>query len=259
MNNEKPIRIIPILEIKNGLLIKGINLEGLRVLGHAKNFADLYYKQGADEICYIDNVATLYNTKNLSSFVSNTAKNVFIPLSVGGGIRSLDDIKEMLIAGADKICINSAVINDIKFLESAAKMVGSSNISVLIQAIKVKNKYFISKSNGRDLVKIDPISWAKKVEDFGAGEIILTSVNNEGIKNGFDINLTNKVSKKIRIPLIAHGGAGSFKHIYDVIKKTNISGVGLSSILHYKAMNYFPKLKLKIGNTHFGGCNSFIS
>ena len=96
MNNEKPIRIIPILEIKNGLLIKGINLEGLRVLGHAKNFADLYYKQGADEICYIDNVATLYNTKNLSSFVSNTAKNVFIPLSVGGGIRSLDDIKEML-------------------------------------------------------------------------------------------------------------------------------------------------------------------
>jgi len=251
MNNAKPIRIIPILEIKNGLLIKGINLEGLRVLGSAKKFANLYYKHGADEICYIDNVATLYNTKNLNSFVTMTAENIFIPLSVGGGIRSLKDINDMLVAGADKICINSAAINNIKFLETDSKKVGSSNITIIIQAIKIDNKYFISKSNGRDLVKIDPLIWAKKVEDYGAGEIIITSVNNEGLKKGFDIRLVDGISKKVNVPVIAHGGAGNFKHIYDVIKKTNISGVGLSSILHYEAINNFSISKLKIGNTNF--------
>ena len=249
--NKNPIRIIPILDIKNGLLIKGINLEGLRILGKARDFSNHYYKNGADEICYIDNVATLYGTNNLSKFITETAKDVFIPLSVGGGIRTLSDIRNMLSAGADKICINSAAIENLNLLKQASRIFGSANITIIIQAIKIDGKYYISRSNGRDIVKIDPIKWAQKVQDYGAGEIILTSVNNEGLKKGFDITLTNKVSKKINIPVIAHGGAGSFKDVYEVIKHTNISGVGLASIFHYEALNYFTKLKPKVGNVTF--------
>ena len=254
MNNNL-IRIIPILDIKNGLLIKGINLEGLRILGKAKNFANYYYENGADEICYIDNVATVYGTNNLSKFVTETAKDVFIPLSVGGGIRSINDVEKMLLAGADKICINSAVIENIEFLKKASRIFGSANITVIIQSVKIEKKYYTSRSNGRDLSKINPIDWAKKVQDSGAGEIIITSVNNEGLKKGFDLELTSKLSKQISIPIIAHGGGGSFQDIYKVIKNTNISGVGLASFLHYDSLNYFPRFKPKIGNTEF--LNSF--
>jgi len=250
MNNNL-IRIIPILDIKNGLLIKGINLEGLRILGKAKNFANYYYENGADEICYIDNVATVYGTNNLSKFVTETAKDVFIPLSVGGGIRSINDVEKMLLAGADKICINSAVIENIEFLKKASRIFGSANITVIIQSVKIEKKYYTSRSNGRDLSKINPIDWAKKVQDSGAGEIIITSVNNEGLKKGFDLELTSKLSKQISIPIIAHGGGGSFQDIYKVIKNTNISGVGLASFLHYDSLNYFPRFKPKIGNTEF--------
>ena len=249
--NKNPIRIIPILDIKNGLLIKGINLEGLRILGKDRNLSNYYYQNGADEICYIDNVATLYGTNNLSKFITETAKDVFIPLSVGGGIRSLKDIQNMLLAGADKICINSAAIENIQLLKQASRIFGSANITIIIQSIQIDKKYYISRSNGRDLVKINPLDWAQKVQDCGAGEIILTSVNNEGLKKGFDINLTNNVSQKVSIPVIAHGGAGSFQDIYKVIKYTNVSGVGLASFLHYDASNYFPKLKPKIGNITF--------
>ena len=249
--NENPIRIIPVLDIKNGLLIKGINLEGLRVLGKASNFSNYYYKNGADEICYIDNVATLYGTNNLSKFITETAKNIFIPLSVGGGIKTIKNIKEMLSAGADKICVNSAAVNNINLLKEASRIFGSANITIIIQATRIEKKYYISTSNGRDLSKTDPVEWAEKVQDYGAGEIIITSVNYEGLKKGFDIDLTKKISEKVNIPVIAHGGAGSFKDIYDVIRYTNISGVGLGSILHYDAVNYFPRLKTDIGNSHF--------
>jgi len=249
--NKNPIRIIPILDIKNGLLIKGINLEGLRILGKARDFSNHYYKNGADELCYIDNVATLYGTNNLSKFITETAKDVFIPLSVGGGIGTLKDIQNMLSAGADKICINSAAIENLNLLKKASRIFGSANITIIIQAIKIDGKYYISRSNGRDIVKIDPTKWAQKVQEYGAGEIILTSVNNEGLKKGFDIPLTNKISQKVNIPVIAHGGAGSFRDVYEVIKHTNISGVGLASIFHYEALNYFPKLKPKVGNVTF--------
>jgi len=232
-------------------LIKGINLEGLRILGKAKNFSNHYYKNGADEICYIDNVATLYGTNNLSKFITEAAKDIFIPLSVGGGIRSLHDIQNILLAGADKICINSSVIENINFLKKASRIYGSANITIHIQAIRINGKYYISKSNGRDLVEIDPVIWAQKVQDYGAGEIILTSVNKEGLKKGFDITLTNKVSRKVDIPVIAHGGAGSFKDIYEVINRTNISGVGVASILHYEALNHFKKFNPKVGNVSF--------
>ena len=248
---KNPVRIIPILDIKNGLLIKGINLEGLRVLGNARDFAQLYYSHGADEICYQDNVATLYGTSNLIKFVSETAKNVFVPLSVAGGIKSISNASKMFKAGADKIIINSAVIDNISLLKNASKIFGSANVTIIIQAIKIDNKYFISKSNGRDLVKIDPVQWAKKVEEYGAGEIIITSVNNEGLKQGYDIKLTKKIVEAVSLPVIAHGGAGTLEHIYDVIRYANVSGVGIASMLHYDAVNFLPKSKTKIGNTQY--------
>ena len=138
---KKPVRIIPILDIKNGLLIKGINFEGLRVLGNAKDFAKLYFSHGADEICYQDSVATLYGTNNLIKFVTQSAKNVFVPLSVGGGIRSISDASLMFKAGADKIMLNSAVIDNIRFLKEASQIFGSSNVTVMIQAVKIGKRY----------------------------------------------------------------------------------------------------------------------
>ena len=251
MTPKKPIRIIPFLDIKNGQLIKGINLEGLRILGSAKDFADLYYQDGADEICYLDNVASLYGTSNLSKFVKNTARKIFVPLSAAGGIRTLENSLTMFKAGADKIVINSAVVENISFLKKNVEKFGSANISVLIQTIKIGKGYVISKSNGRDIKNLDPVSWAKKVEDAGAGEIIITSVNNEGLRKGFDLNITKKISNAVSLPVIAHGGAGSFKHIYEVIKNTNVSGVGIASMLHYDAIKYLPKVKSRIGNTDF--------
>ena len=157
----------------------------------------------------------------------------------------------MFAAGADKICINSSIIERPNLLKEAAKIFGSANIVVMIQAVKNNGRYFVSKANGRDIVNIDPVKWAKLVEKLGAGEIILTSVNNEGLKKGFDINIIRKVSNAVNIPVIAHGGAGNYKDIYDVICKTKISGVGLASILHYSALKIFPPLCPKVGNTTF--------
>ena len=247
------IRIIPKLDIKNGLLIKGINLEGLRILGDPFLFAKHYYDCGADEIIYLDNVATLYGTNNLSNFISKTSKNSFIPLTVGGGIKSIYDIKEMFKSGADKVCLNSQFIKNPKFIKKCIKIFGSSNTVAIVEAVKIKDKYFISHSNGRDLVKINPIKWSKFLENEGVGELIITCVNNEGLMEGFDIQLIKDISSSLQIPVLAHGGAGNFKHIYDVIKKTNISGVVLSSILHYQTASFLKKkFKRKIiGNTFF--------
>jgi cyclase len=248
---DKFIRIIPKLDIKNGLLIKGINLEGLRILGEPYYFADYYYKSGADEICYVDNVASLYGTNNLSKFVTKTSQNLFVPLSVGGGIRTIKDIENFLKNGADKVCINSAAINNINFIKQASRIYGSSTITCMIEAINLNNKYFITKENGRDIVEFDPTSWCKKLEEFGAGEIFLTSVNNEGTREGFDINITKKVAESVEIPVIAHGGAGCFDDVYKVIKKTKISGVALASMLHYDICSQFKLKKPKIGNVNF--------
>ena len=231
--SSKIYRIIPKLEIKNGNLIKGINLEGLRILGNPKNFVENYLKQGADEIIYTDSVATLYGTNNLSQFVRNTSKKLFIPLTVGGGIKTINDIEKMLQNGADKISINSAAVDNIRFINKASRIFGSSTIVSNIECIKIKNKYYISKSNGRDLININPIDWAKRLEDNGIGEIIITSVNNEGIQKGFDINLTKKISNSVNVPVIASGGAGKFDDVLEVIKKTQIAGVSISSLLHY--------------------------
>mgnify|MGYP000918969808 CR=1 FL=1 len=250
--NKNNIRIIPKLDIKNGTLIKGIGLEGLRVLGDPYDFAKKYYEDGADEILYMDNVATLYGTNNLTKFVKKTAKDIFIPLTVGGGIKNLKNIEKLLVNGADKVSINSEFVVNKKFIEEAVKNFGSSTIVATIESNKIKNEYFITTSNGRDLYKKNPVQWAKELEDTGVGEIILTSVNNEGLKSGFDVPIIKKISEIVKIPVIAHGGCGNIDHIINLIKKTNVTGVALASILHYasikKKQNTF---NLKTGNTNF--------
>jgi len=245
--SKKLVRIISKLDIKNGLLIKGINLEGLRVLGHPEYFAKKYYNEGIDEICYVDNVATLYGTNNLSKFIKKTSENNFIPLSVGGGIKKISDVERMLKNGADKVCINSAAVENINIISKASRKFGSANICSLIEYVKYKNKFYITTSNGRDGHEINPINWAKKVERNGAGEIFLTSVNHEGLRSGFDIDTIKQVSSSVDIPVIAHGGAGNFNHVLEVIKKTNVSGVAISSMFHYNYIKKF-KVKSKIGN-----------
>lgn len=221
-------------------------------MGNPNDFAEVYSKNGIDEICYQDNVATLYGTNNLSKFIKNAAKNINVPLSVGGGLRNIKDIGLSLSSGADKVCLNSAVINDINFLKKAVKEFGSANIAVIVEAVKIENNYYISYLNGRELVKINPVDWSKKIQDCGAGELILTSVNDEGLRSGYDIKLINKVSRNLKIPLIAHGGAGNYQHILEVAKKTDVDGVMIASMLHYHYLNLVTKkIKFKLGNSSF--------
>ena len=251
-NKRRFIRLIPRLDIKNNFLIKGINLEGLRVLGKPYEFAKFYSENGADEIHYFDSVASLYGTNNLANLVKKTAANLNIPLCVGGGIRSLSDIEKILNSGADKISINTAFIENPNLVTLAAKKFGSSTISASIEYIKIKNDNFISKANGRDLLRIDPATWAKRLINLGVGELTITSVNHEGLMKGFDINVVKKISKAASVPVLVHGGAGSLSDIFDVIANTNIDGVVIASVLHYETLKRFgiPKNK-EVGNIEF--------
>lgn len=227
-------RIIARLDIKGPNLVKGINLEGLRVLGKPEHFAKYYYESGIDELMYIDVVASLYNRNSLHEFITKTAKKIFIPLTVGGGLRTLDDIKEVLRAGADKISLNTAAIKNPEIIKEASRKFGSSTIVVTIEAIKQPDgKYLTYIDNGRDYTGIEVCEWAKKVEELGAGEIVITSVDREGTGLGFDIELTGKITKAVSIPVIAHGGAGKLEHIKAVITQGKADAVAIASILHY--------------------------
>lgn len=235
----KNIRIIPRLDIKGPNLVKGIHLEGLRVLGKPENFAKLYYRQGADELIFQDTVASLYQRNNLNEIISRTAENIFIPLTVGGGIRNLNDINNVLRSGADKISINTAAINNPDFINESCRVFGSSTIIVAIEAIKQDDKSYLAYTdNGREYTGIEVVSWAKEAENRGAGEILLTSIDNEGTGQGYDLKLIKDVSNAINIPLIAHGGASKPNHIVDVINFSGADAVAISSMLHYSENNY---------------------
>jgi len=234
----KYIRIIPRLDIKGPNLVKGIHLEGLRVLGKPESFARLYYEQGADEIIYQDTVASLYQRNNLTEIVTRTAENIFIPITVGGGIRSLSDISEILRSGADKVSINTAAIANPNFINQASQSFGSSTIVVAVETIKQSDgRYLAFTDNGREYTGVEVVSWVREVQERGAGEILLTSIDQEGTGNGFDIDLIKLVSDVATIPIVAHGGAGTISHIVDSIQLTGVDAVALASILHYTAIN----------------------
>jgi len=228
------IRLIPRLDIKGPNLVKGVHLEGLRVLGKPESFAKYYYENGADELIYIDVVASLYGRNSLVDIVERTSKVIFVPLTVGGGLRSLEDIKDVLRAGADKVSINTAAIKNPELITQAANRFGSSTILVSIEAIKKSDgSYEAYTDNGREKTGVNVFEWAIRVEELGAGEIMITSIDKEGTGQGFDLELVRKIAESVRIPVIASGGAGSMEHVKNVITEGRADAVSIASILHY--------------------------
>lgn len=240
---KKNIRIIPRLDIKGPNLVKGLHLEGLRVLGKPEQFARYYYEAGADELIYMDVVASLYGRNSLHEIIEKTARDIFIPLTVGGGLRTLDDIRDVLRVGADKVALNTGALKNPKIISEASRRFGSSTIVVAIEAIKQPDgSYLAYIDNGREYTGTEVIGWARQVEQLGAGEIMLTSVDREGTGKGFDIELTKMVADAVSIPVIAHGGAGRVDHINEVFLKTEVSAVAIASILHY---DFIKRLKVE--------------
>lgn len=227
------IRIIPRLDIKGPNLVKGIHLEGLRVLGKPWDFARKYYFDGADELIYIDAVASLYGRNNLSDIVKKTSANIFIPLTVGGGIRSLDDIRELLRAGADKVAINTAAISNPELIKKGAEAFGSQCIVASIQAKQIGEKYFAYTDNARENSGIDVYEWAGKLVELGAGEILITSIDRDGTGKGYDIDLIRNIAQNVSIPVIAAGGGGNMGHLLDAVKNGKADAICAASIFHY--------------------------
>src|SRR5690606_29827476 len=221
------VRIIPRLDIKGPNLVKGIHLEGLRVLGKPEYFAEYYYESGADELFFQDTVASLYERNNLQDIISKTAKKTFIPMTVGGGIRTINDIRTALLAGADKVAINTEAIKNPNFIKEASLKFGSSTIVAAIEAIlDIKTgKYLAYTDNGREYTGINAIDWALRVQELGAGEIIITSVDREGTGEGFDKNLVKMIADIVEIPVIAHGGCKNPQDAVELINDTKIDGL----------------------------------
>jgi cyclase len=228
------IRIIPRLDIKGPNLVKGIHLEGLRVLGKPHLFARHYYEQGADELLYMDAVASLYERNSLLDIVERTAREIFIPLTVGGGLRTTEDIRHVLLAGADKVALNTAAIKNPSLVSEAARRFGSSTIVVSIEAKKQKDGgYEAYIDNGRERTGVEVFGWASRVAELGAGEILVVSIDREGTGMGFDVELTRKIADLVSIPVIASGGAGSVDDVDEVIRRGHADAVALASMPHY--------------------------
>ena len=233
----KTIRVIPRLDIKGPNLVKGIHMEGLRVLGKPEAFARYYYENGADELFFQDTVASLYDRNSLHDIITKTAREIFIPLTVGGGLRTIEDIRNVLRAGADKVVINTAAIKNPHFIREASLKFGSSTIVVAIEAIKNSDgKYLAFTDNGREYTGLEVVEWARRVEELGAGEIVITSVDREGTGEGYDLELIRSVSEAVSVPVIAHGGASSPENIVQAIQVGRADAVAIASILHYSVM-----------------------
>ena len=231
------LRIIPRLDIKNSNLVKTINLDGLRVLGEPNKFAKDYYKNGADELLFLDSVASLYGRNSIGKIISNLSKDIFIPVTVGGGIRSIKDASILFKSGADKIAINTAALESPQLIQKLSNEFGSQAIVLSIEAKKYKNNKWIAfKNNGRDNSNTDVVDWVKKASALGAGEILLTSIDNEGMFKGLDFDLYNAVSKVTNIPIILGGGANSLDNIIQANNK-GLDGVAISGLFHYKKIS----------------------
>ena len=232
------VRLIARLDIKNNTLIKGVRLEGLRVVGKPAEFAQSYADQGIDELLYIDAVASLYGRNSLTDVVKETAEKIFIPLTVGGGIRSVDDARALLRAGADKIAINTAAVRRPALITEIAETFGRQCMVLSVQAKLNESgagpRWRAFTENGREPSELDVIQWAKEGEELGAGEILLTSIDREGTRQGFDLDLVREVSRAVSIPIIASGGMGKPEHAVEVVRRGDASAVAMADILHYK-------------------------
>jgi len=238
-------RIIPKLDIKNNYLVKGINMEGLEKIGNPLIIAEEYYNDGADEIVFHDCVASLYKKNNLADIIENFSKKIFIPLTVGGGVKSKDDVINILAKGADRISINSALFNDHNLLNDLVKFFGSSTICSNVEVQEIDEKYYVFKDFGRNNTLLLLNDWLKYLQDYGVGELIITSIANEGTQVGFDIKLIEKIEKIISVPVLIHGGCGSLDDIFQITKYNFISGVVISSILHNSKKEKYKELNSK--------------
>ncbi len=236
-------RIIPCLDIKEGKTVKGINFENLKFAGDPVELSKKYSSQGADELVFLDISATNEKRKTMVELVEKVAKNVFIPFTVGGGIGSVDDIRAILSAGADKISINSSAVKNPELINTCVNYFGSQCIVVAIDAKKINNEYYVYINAGKKNTGLKLLDWAKEVQERGAGEILLTSMDFDGTQKGFDIRMNKLVSNALKIPIIASGGAGAnSKHFKEIFEKTNVDAALAASIFHYDTL---PIYKLK--------------
>lgn len=227
-------RIIPCLDIKDGRVVKGTKFLDLKDAGDPVELAKYYNKEGADELCFLDITASHEKRKIIIEIVEAVADEVFIPFTVGGGISSVEHMKEILHAGADKVTINTSAVKNPDLIKEGAKLFGSQCIVLAIDAKLSTSKWEVYIKGGRENTGLDAIEWAKKAVSLGAGEILLTSMDADGTKAGYDIELTKRIVDAVNVPVIASGGAGEIKHIIEVFKKTNCDAALLASILHYK-------------------------
>ncbi len=230
-----PLRIIARLDIKAPNLVKGMHLEGLRVLGAPAAFARSYFDAGVDEIHYQDIVASLYNRSSIADLVTETAEHLFVPLTVGGGIRTLEDIHMLLRAGADKVCINTAAVKRPEFITEAARAYGSQCIVVAIETIRQRDgRHEVFTNNGRQRTGLDAADWAMRAIDLGAGELLLTSVDREGTRRGLDLVFARQIIERAPVPVVVHGGVGRAEHVIEAAQ-AGASGVAIASLLHYRS------------------------
>lgn len=230
-------RIIPCLDVNKGRVVKGVNFVNLIDAGDPVEIAKAYDEAGADELVFLDITASAEDRDIILDVVKETAETVFMPLTVGGGVRSLEDIRKLLESGADKVSINTAAVKEPILVEEAAKRFGSSTIVVAIDAKKVEeNKWEVYINGGRTKTGKDAIEWAKAVEDLGAGEILLTSMDKDGTKSGYDVELTKKISETVSIPVIASGGAGKKEHFYEVFQEGKADAALAASLFHFKEL-----------------------
>jgi len=231
----RSIRLIARLDIKGPNLIKGIHLEGLRVLGAPNEHALRYYQQGADELLYMDCVASLYGRNNLREIVMSAARDVFVPMTVGGGVRSVDDATELLRCGADKVAINTAAVANPTLIHDIAQRFGSQCVVLSVEAKRIgPGRWEAYTNNGRERTGLDVIEWVKRGVALGAGEILLTSVDQEGTRQGFDVPLVRAVTGEVSVPVIASGGMGKEEDLVEVVLQGQAEAVAMADILHYR-------------------------
>ena len=240
-------RIIPCLDVKNGRVVKGVNFVGLKDAGNPVEVAKRYNEEGADEITFLDISASHEQKDTIIDVVKQVAKEIFIPLTVGGGIRKLDDIYKLLNVGCDKVSINSSAIKNPDFINESSKRFGSSTIVVAVDVKFIENDYFVFINGGRVNTGKKALPWIREMRDRGAGEILLTSMDSDGTKKGFDLDITQKASKLVDIPIIASGGAGTMKHIKDVFQKGADAALA-ASIFHFKEIDIMELKQYLLNN-----------
>lgn len=230
-------RIIPCLDVRDGKVVKGVNFVGIKEVGDPVECAIEYDRQGADEICFLDITATHEGRKTMVDVVRNTARHVFVPLTVGGGIGSVEDFREILRAGADKVSVNSAAVKDPELIAQAAKMFGSQCVVAAIDARRDKDGVFrVVVHGGRKETPLEAVAWAKRCQELGAGEILLTSMDTDGCRDGFDLELTQAVSQAVSIPVIASGGCGKLEHFSQVFEQTGADAALAASLFHFREL-----------------------